>query len=189
MVGLHDPAHFTLLGRGIPNLLSYVEGRQYPITKKCWTTINYRPVDTDDLDFFRGTQPLSSDAAVQAWYMGFLIVSFDATGASTQSFEYEIVANIEMQGNVVLNKVPSHVDPVGHGAVNAISAQAKSLHSPHQEEGQHLQSAMVSASDHYAASMMTGSKQTNLPSAHHQSLWADVLQYAPAVISGIMSLF
>lgn len=187
VVGLHDPAHLTLLNGNIPYLLSYIEGKQFPLTKEKWTSLLYRPVDTDDNDFVRGARSPASTAGYQGWFMGFLITSFDTSGGTPQSFEYEVVANIEMQGAIVTNKLPSHVDPVGHGAVNAVSAQSKALHSPHQEDGGVLQKAVVSAADHYASTNTTGHQAHKPPPASHVSLWDSVLKYAPSVIGGLMS--
>jgi len=140
IVGLHHPSHSQLSGFTVPLMNTYKESARLPPIRE-WSTLLYRPVDTGDLNFAIQLAP----AAMQ-FFMGFIVPS-GIPGASP--YEYEVFSNLEMQGAQVQNKLPSHVDSVGHGAVNAITSMATAIHAPHQETSESIGSALVTAASQY----------------------------------------
>lgn len=182
-VGLHDPAHQSLEGRGEAGILLFRESGQFEVTRR-WTNLLYRPVDGEDLDFsdgFTGGGPNTYDR----FYMGFVIQAPDP--AIPMQFYFEFWVHLETQGRIVVNKIPSHVDVVGHGAVNAITNMATNLHKPHQENSGDLAGALVSAASHYVAGNVSNPAAKPQPSK--PSIWQSILGLAPTLISGIASLF
>jgi hypothetical protein len=157
IVGLHHPAHSNLLNFTIPVFDSYKESDRLPVTRD-WTTLLYRPVDTNDLNFDPGFDPVASQ-----FFMGFIIQSPDPTGAIVSPYEFEFFCNPELQGNIVQNKMPSHVDVVGHGAVNAVSNMSETMHKPHQVPSSVMAQAAISASSHYISSHVSHPEKPQVP--------------------------
>jgi len=191
VVGLHQPAHVALLNYNIANMDAFKESERLPVTRREWTTLLYRPVDTVDLNF-KNTAPaaLPITALTDEWYMGFCIQAADTSGANPQAFEFEFFVNVEIQGAVVLNKMPSHVDTAGHGAVNAITNMAPTLHKPHQKDSDDVASGLVSASAHYLH-MHTSDpsiKPKQTVKDGDSSWWQKLLGLAPTIISTVASL-
>lgn len=186
VVGLHHPAHSNLDSYNITFLDQYKESGRFQVSRKSWTTLLYRPVDTDDLDFVR-VLPVTWAAGTQTFYMGFAVQAADTSGANPQTFEFEFYVNYESQGAAISNKMPSHVDPVGHGAVNAITNIAPALHQPHTEDSTDVSKALVSAASHYI------DKNTSDPHAEPAKKtgfdWMGLLKMAGPAIGAVASLF
>lgn len=188
IVGLHHPAHRTVWDFDIPSMDAFKESARLPVTRE-WTTLVWRPVDTDDLDFantFSAVTPAESDTA---YPMGFCIQAPDTTGAVPQSFEYEAYANFEFQGDILTNKKPSHVDPVGHGAVNAITSMALAIHGPTQTPSSHLGKAMLAAAHHYVGTHTSQANKGEEEEHSHASStpwWQSLLGIAGPIIGALL---
>lgn len=181
IVGLHHPAHQTLSGFNIATMDTFKESGRLPVIRD-WTTLLYRPVDTNDLNFVSTFNP-----AVGQYFMGFCIQAADPSGANPQSFEYEFFSNYETQGAIVQNKKPSHVDPTGHGAVNAITNIASNLHKPHTTPSADVATAIVHAASNYLYHHT--SKPSTPPKKESSSFpWKEVLSIGGNVVSTILSL-
>lgn len=189
ITGLHEPAHSSLVGQQIATMDLYEEssGRLNADSDK-WTTLTYRPVDSDDLDWQSAFPAIAGPGSSNNTYMAFIVQSPTVTGS--QLYQFEAFANFEIQGARAIGKVPSHADPQGYAAVNAMTVFSKKPHSPHQEDSKKLASAMVKGSEHYLNHHMSQ------PSPPHEkkkdsgsSIWSDLLGVVPSVIGGILSLF
>ena len=192
IVGLHEPAHVCLDGYDIPTMDLYLEaGDRLSANSKEFSVLTYRPVDSTDLDWveaFPAVNPSPGQANMA--YMGFIVQSPDSAGMNPQLYEYEAFVNFEVQGQRALGKIASHADPQGYAAVNAMTVFAKKLHSPHQDNPQHISSAFVEGSEHYLNNHMSHSKPA--PPKKKKSggsFWSDLLDVAPSIIGGIASLF
>lgn len=151
IVGLHDPNHNNLNGLNGTTMLAYQEAGFFDAATKSWTTVHYRMVETDELDFTTGpNQP------VDQYYMGFAVQAADTSGANPQSFEFEAYVVGEYQGAQVTGRSTSPVDTGGHGAVSAVAAAAGVLAKPHQHEPEKLARALVAGSDEYVQHMTSG---------------------------------
>lgn len=183
VVGLHEPAHTCLQNFTIPAMDSYLESGRVSGTVDDWTNILYRPVDTDDVDF--QTVIVNPGAAVaNTNYMGFIVQSPTSAAAGAQLYEYEAFTNLEAQGARAVGKEPSHADPNGFAAVNAMTVFSRKLHSPHQEDSQQMSSAFVSGADHYLNTHMSQqSKQVR--KKKKTSFWTDLLGVIPSVAAGV----
>lgn len=194
--GLHDPAHLSLEARTIATLSTFLESERFPNISDRWTTVLYRPVDTDDLDFVTAIPVVTPSVNDPTMYMGFAIQAADTTGANPQTFIYEFFTHLEFQGASANNKIPSHVDPIGHGAVNAITNLAKNIHKPSQIPSGELAAAMVKGSGHYALNYMSAAKPVARVSRDSQkvgnsdggsSFWHEILGIATSVLPTVLS--
>jgi len=183
IVGLQHPSHSGLNGYTVPLMNAYKETARLPVIRP-WTTLLYRPVETTDLNFNIGLAP-----AGQQFFMGFIINSATSV-ASPASYENEFFSNLELQGAAVQNKKPSHVDVVGHGAVNAITNMSDTLHSPHQLDSGSVAKAIVHASSQYISSHVSQPSKPTLPTPSGQgSGWfSDVLNIGEKLFTGVLSL-
>jgi hypothetical protein len=193
IVGLHHPGHTCLQGYSIANMLSYKEGKSFPISRE-WVRLLYRPVDTQDLDFVSAFIP-AGVGVVGVSFMAFIIQASDVTGATQQSFEFEFYANLETQGSIVVNKQPSHVDPVGHGAVNAISNMAPALHSPTKTPGTVLADSVVHAVSSYISTHVSNPSKPpttaivkSNSNGSHELDWQQVLGFGGDLLKGVLSI-
>lgn len=154
VAGLHHPAHTSLTGFSINNaasplnnILSYKEAQQFSVTADRWTNVLYHAVEEDDTDYHI-TFPALTAGTGKAGYMGFAIQAPDTSGVTVQTFEWEAVAHVEILGAIVLNKTPSHVDFVGHGAVTTAANLSTGISQPNQIPSPDLARLLVSAAEH-----------------------------------------
>lgn len=185
--GLMSPSHGSLAGSTGANLLLYKEGKQMSVPDGKWTTLLYRPVEKADYDFKTALSPIG--VGTQTQYMAFAIQAYDTSGANPATFEWEAYVNHEIQGAIVVNKTPSHVDVVGMGAVNAATVLSPALHSPTQNPVETISSALVSLTSHYLGSATSkpvppGSQSSrgSPASSGEQSIWSEILGVAKDVL-------
>lgn len=191
IVGLHEPAHVCLDGFTIPIMDLYLEASDHlPATSESWSVLTYRPVDTDDLDWIAAFPGNPAPGASNRAYMGFIVQSPDSSGANPQLYEFEAYTNFEVQGQKAIGKTPSHADPQGYAAVNAMTVFSSKLHSPHQEEPAEVSDALVKGVEHYLNSHMSFSAPSKQKeSKKDTSIWSTLIGAAPSIIGGIASLF
>jgi hypothetical protein len=180
IIGLHEPAHTCLQSYTIPAMDSYLESGRVSGTVDEWTNILYRPVDTDDLDFQTVFSPPAA-AGANSTFMGFIVQAPNSTAGGVQLYEFEAFTNLETQGAKAIGKEPSHADPNGYAAVNAMTVFSRKMHAPHQEDSQQLSSAFVKGSEHYLDNHM--SRQKPPRKEKKSSIWADILGVIPKVAS------
>lgn len=190
VVGLHEPGHEPLQTATQASMLQFKEARQFSITSKVWTTLLHRPVDSSDINFSSQSVPFINQGG---GYMAFIVQSYDTTGTNQQSFAFEAVVNIEVQGANAVHKKPSHVDPVGHGAVNAITNMAPNMHKPHQMSGKVLGDAVVGAANAYVEQNVTKTshgpgKKKNRDKSSGSNFMSDVLGFAGDVLPVVGSI-
>lgn len=87
---------------------------QYPLIANEWTTVHWKVAKPDDLDFGTAIPP--------QYQMCLIVVS--ATG-TPQPFNFEAVYFNEVVGAQAAGKTISHSDPVGFGAVQALTTRVK----------------------------------------------------------------
>jgi hypothetical protein len=190
IIGLHEPAHSSLVGQQIATMDLYLEAGDHLVaTSEEWSVLTYRPVDTNDLDWRSAFPVLGGPGSSDNTYMAFMVQS--PTIAGTQLYEFEAFANFEVQGARAIGKRPSHADPTGYAAVNSMTVFAKKLHSPHQENPVELSQHFVKASDWYMDHHMSDSRKSHeeKKKSGGSSIWSDILGIVPDVIGGIASLF
>jgi hypothetical protein len=185
IAGLHEPGHSSLDASTIASLEAYKETKRFSATVDKdsgeYTVLTYRPVETDDLDFITAfpVPPTNSQ------FMAFMVQAPDTSGLNPQLYDFEFTVNLEMQGPRAIGKEPSHADPVGYAAVNAMTVFSPVLHSPHQKDPSQVAQGFVQA----AASYMSGNMSKPKPPqpAGHTSWWHDLLEIAPGVIGAVAS--
>jgi len=124
-VGLAHPAHASLDTFTVADMDAFAEsGRHSGKDLGSWIELTWRPVDSDDTDFF---YTFAAPNAPDAGTLGFLAV---APSASPQTYEYEAYGLYEIQGNIG-DKAISIADPTGHAAVSNTLVAAQKLHKPH----------------------------------------------------------
>jgi len=189
LVGMHHPAHFSLHGYNISGLDAYSESSRLPVIRE-WSSVVYHPVDTDDLDWqstFPTFTPASTDSS---YYMGFLIQAPDTSGATPMTFEWEAHWNYELSGPTVLNKEVSHVDPVGHGAVNAAAMITEPVRKAHNIPTKTVASGLVTAASHYIAGHVSNPSKPPEHPAHTSSnptFWSSLMGIGQALLPRILS--
>jgi hypothetical protein len=190
VVGMHHPAHYSLQTYNIGTLDAYVESSRLPVTRD-WISVVYHPVDTDDLDWKTSPFPVNTPAVTDScYYMGFMIQAPDTTGANPLSFEYEMHFNYELSGPLVLNKEVSHVDPVGHGAVNAAAMITETVRKPHNVPTKTVASGLVTAASHYIATHTSNpAKPPQHPAStsSNGSFWSTILKVGSSLLPSILS--
>jgi hypothetical protein len=123
MVAILDQNHSSLQFRSLSSVDGEEVSKRFPIDRS-WTTVLYRPVDNDDFEF-RTSLPVNTGSNNDSInYMGFAIQG--EAGVATQ-YEYEFFTSFEAFGKNVRAMSVSHVDPVGFGAVHAMSQLGSSL--------------------------------------------------------------
>jgi len=181
LIGLHHPTHSTLEGSQYATLAAYKESAQMSVERDRWTTLLYRPVEKQDIDFHTSFNAVT--AGNQAAYMAFICVAPDTSGANPVAFEWEAFVNFEFLGSAVTNKTPSHVDTVGHGAVNAVTNMAKTIFGPHQQQSSSIASSLVHAASEYLFSNVSKPSAPPHPSDYpsgsapskSEPLWRELL--------------
>jgi hypothetical protein len=162
VIGFHDPDHQSLVTRTVAALDGEDESKRFAVNRT-WKTVLYRPVDTDDLDFqeeFAYEDPVSPQPADLSYFMGFIVTG---NAMNPSDFEYEVYADFEFIGLNVRSKTDSGFDPVGYGAVHAVSNLGKNLF-PTETPENHRQGAMVRDTAMYIA------KHTSSVTHHNGSL-------------------
>lgn len=186
IVGLHEPSHESLVGKDPATMLTYAEAVQFAVTDTDdWITLIYRPVTDNDFNYVSAVANFG--AGGNGGYMGFMVQSHDSTGANIQSFEYEVYTNIEIQGSLVQNKIPSHVDVVGLGAINAIGTLSPALQKPTLKKSSDLANASVHAASSYVQTS-TSSVHGPVASSSKTTWWHELLELAPDIIGAVMKL-
>jgi hypothetical protein len=179
IIGLHDPNHNTLVGKNSAGLLAYQEAAFFDAAENKWTTLHYRAVDTDDVDFVPNNTVVT---APDQYYMGFIVQAADTSGSNPQTFEYEVYAVVEYQGYAVTGRSVSPVDPSGHGAVTAVAAKSASLARPHQLDVAIMAESLVHASSEYVKQVQSAPyKEPPAQVERHTEKgtdWAKYLDYA-----------
>jgi hypothetical protein len=188
-VGLHHPAHYSLHTYTIGIIDSYAESSRLPVTRD-WASVVYHPVDTDDLDW-ANTFPVVTPAVTDpSCYMGFALQCPDTTGANVMSLEWEAHFNYEISGPLVQNKEVSHVDPVGHGAVNAVAMMSDPVRRPHNKPTAMVADGLVTAASHYISKHVSNpAKPPQHPAATSSapSFWTSLLSIGEKVLPSILS--
>jgi len=147
---------------------AYAESERFSASTEKWTKLRYRAVDTDDRDF-RTNIIAPAVGASNAMYMGFMVQAPDSTGANIQLYEYEATSNLEYQGAKVTGKEPSHADPTGFSAVNAISVFSRAMVAPSQTDDDDVGDALLEGTQDYIdrhQSHVSGAKSAKV----HQKL-------------------
>jgi hypothetical protein len=184
IVGLHEPSHTCLEGFTIPTLDGYLEAGRMSDTQE-WTTLTYRPIETSDFNYRPILPPVPAAGAYDTYYMGFIVQA--PSPALIQTYEFEVFTNLETQGRLAVGKTPSHADPVGNGAVNAMTAFSAKLHSPSQEDPGTVAEAFVKGVSHYVDHHMTHPSKDR-EKKKDSSVWSNVIGALPSVASTIFSL-
>ena len=190
IVGIHHPAHYSLQGYDIALLDAYIESSRLPVSRD-WTSVVYHPVDTDDLDWQNTFPPNGASPTDTTLYMGLCVQSPDSTGANPLQFEYEAHFNYELSGPLVLNKEPSHVDPVGHGAVNASAMITETVRKPHNVPTTVVADGLVTAASHYISAHTSNPAK---PPAHpakvssNGGFWSTVLKVGESLLPSILGM-
>jgi hypothetical protein len=190
IVGMHHPSHFSLQGYNIGTLDAYLESSRLPVSRE-WTSVVFHPVDTDDLDWQTTFPTFTPSVNDPSYYMGFLVQCPDTTGANPLLFEYEVHFNFELSGPTVLNKEVSHVDPVGHGAVNAAAMIMETVRKPHQVSTQSVASGLVTAASHYISAHTSNPAEAPAHPATTStsgSFWSTILKVGESLLPSILSL-
>lgn len=116
-VGLVDPTHSSVLQRNEATMNAELQARKVKVTRD-WTTLTYRPVNSDELNF-------SSTISAAAPYMAFCIISPD--NAIAELFEWEVYTIVEYQGRNVRGQTHTNPDPIGFAAVSAVANQTNGI--------------------------------------------------------------
>jgi hypothetical protein len=124
MYGLNEPDGNSIGGMGVSELASYEESGALTVdTRRKWAELLWTPRDENSYQFLTASNP-SSQPKIQ---MGFIV---DGLPAGT-TFNYEITAHVEYIGPVT-GKIPSHVDPLGQAAIDAIAVTPKYLNAAYE---------------------------------------------------------
>jgi hypothetical protein len=127
IIALSDTNHNSLFGRTIQNCDAEINSKRFPVNRE-WTVVTSRPIRDADDDF--GTNPIFIPTTNSiSWYNGIIMQS---PGVSID-FEWESYTVYEAQGAPVRGQTPSHTDPVGYNAVNAMTNFTAHL-DPHQKK-------------------------------------------------------
>lgn len=119
MICLQNPNHASLLGLAPVNLDLVQQTVRLPVKDDQWTNTLFFPLDSDDLNF-RKTFPNTATAAdSDSYYIGIMFVA--PSGGTGGTFEWEVYFNHELTGYNVRGQTPSHNDPSGFAAVNAVT--------------------------------------------------------------------
>jgi hypothetical protein len=190
IVGLHHPSHYSLQTYRISDLDAYVESARLPCTRD-WLSCVYHPVDVDDLNW-QDTFPLATPAVTDpSYYMGFAIQCPDVSGANPLTFEFEAHFNYELSGPLITNKEVSHVDPVGHGAVNAAAMITETVRKPHNVPTGTVANGLVTAASHYVATHTSNPATKPAHPAKTSSngnFWSSILKVGESLLPSILSL-
>jgi hypothetical protein len=190
IIGLHHPAHYSLHTYNESNLDAYWESARLPVIRD-WTTVTYRPVETDDLDWAVSFPTFTPAITDPSYYMGFLIRAPDTNGTNPLQFEYEAYFNYEISGPLVQNKEFSHSDAIGHSAVNEAMMLSTPTRKPHNHPIRTVANGLVTVASHVIAhSVSDPSKKAHNPVKVHPSsnFWSDVMGIASAVLPTLFSL-
>jgi len=143
-VCLVDPTHRALTGRDEASLNSELQAKRVPITRT-WTTLVYRPVTTNDLNF-RNAAP-SADIP----YIGVMMISPD--NAINELFEWESFTIVEYQGANARGQTHTDPDPIGYAAVSAVANKTNSVFT---QSASKSAAEMHEAVGHYIAHGISG---------------------------------
>jgi len=136
IVACSDSNHNSLLNRSLTDLDQEINSKRFPVTRE-WVTVIMRPVRDADDDF--GVNPtLIPTTTSLSWYNGIIVES----PGDPITFEWEYYSVYEAQGQNVRGQTPSHVDPVGYGAVNMMTNFTKHL-DPYQGHPQKKEKSAV----------------------------------------------
>lgn len=185
VVGLHEPEHVCLHGMDIAFVDGYQESGRIAKSTDEWTVLTYRPVETDDLDWSGALAPGPGAGVFNSYFMGFIVQA--PSLARVQIYEYEAYFNYEAQGQRAIGKAPSHADPTGYAAVNAMTVFARNLHSPHQEEPIKMADSFVKGVSHYVDHHMTRQSPPG-QTKEKPSVWSSIIGALPSIASTVLSL-
>jgi len=176
MVGFHDPNHKPLQG----SLFSDVNNQEAKVATqvddKMWTTVLWKPVDTDEMDF----QTAFPSSVGVSYPMGVVIVA-----EPTSNFQFEAYFNYEISGRNVQGKSLSPVDITGFNAVhNAI--QTSSAMNPQVGNNGKLVSNVLTIAGHAMDALKVHSSGMSLPEVW--SHWNTVAGNAAPFIEKVAGL-
>jgi hypothetical protein len=117
LIAFADPRHRSVFQRSISSIDGNDTSRRFAMNRE-WTTVLYRHVDTDDLDF-TATLPTVTPANTDSTF--YTVVCFQAPAGVSLSFEWEMHAHFEVVGRNIRGATPSYADPTGFAAVNAVT--------------------------------------------------------------------
>jgi hypothetical protein len=144
MAALMDSNHQSLYLRTLSSIDGEETSLRFPVDRT-WTRVLYRPVDNDDFEF---TDTIPGTGGAQGiHYMG---IAVQAPAGVSTPFEFEGYATFEIFGKNIRAMTPSHTDPVGFGAVHAVSQLGSNLY-PTKRSGPEVEKAMVKDAAGYIA--------------------------------------
>jgi hypothetical protein len=108
-------------------------------------------VDNNDYDFSDSLPAFTPSQADESFYIG---IAIQGIGLSLQAFEFEAYSVFEAYGRNIRAMTPSHVDPVGFGAVHALTQLSAHL-KPSQDPSSELEKRFLGATAKYVSDSTT----------------------------------
>jgi len=141
MVALADPNHNSLYNRTFANLDAEELSERFPVTNR-WVTVLYRPVVSTDENFQTAVAAYTPATTDPSYFMG---IAVNAPAGISLTFDVECFTVFEYQGASVRGMTPSHVDVVGHAAIQASTTFNNSLGKPSTVPHKEMEKKVVKA--------------------------------------------
>ncbi len=161
-VGLMDPTHDTLVGRGISDFDAELDSKRFAVSRE-WTYVLYRPITNSELQYQSTVDPSFS--------MGFTIQASSATTSLTYEFEAYVVT--EFQGRTIRGQTPTLHDPTGFAAVDYTLQTSKHLLPTTSNNSKREGSVMSDVIKYIAHGVSHTSLQPSVNVLHSQKQLAD----------------
>jgi len=118
----------------LANLLQTPLSAMVPVTRG-WHSVCYAPASLDDVSYRNFNSAYNANATGISHYSLIIAVQGPAVHTTQQTFDFEYVAYYEQIG-ASLQLSPSHSDPVGVGAIQAVTAMARLPDKPPEQNEQ-----------------------------------------------------